>query len=131
MLYPFCILSGRYDRTAGRQARMVGGIWAKVSSIVYTSIFRSISIVPQRVSTAVYTFWRCSGFPYQVVFRLVERPLVWREASSSCNFITVSKIVYTSIPHVISISPQGCKGLFTPPLFLSLFHKCLYINIKT
>ena len=48
MLYPFCILSGRYDRTAGRQARMVGGIWAKVSSIVYTSIFRSISLVPQR-----------------------------------------------------------------------------------
>ena len=101
---------------------------AKVSSIVYTSIFRSISIVPQRVSTAVYTFWRCSGFPYQVVFRPVKLLSVWREAASSCNFITVSKIVYTSIPHVISISPQGCKGLFTPPLFLTLFHKCLYIK---
>ena len=43
----------------------------------------------------------------------------------------MSKIVYTSIPHISSISPQGCKGLFTPPLFLDLFYKCLYINIKT
>ena len=43
----------------------------------------------------------------------------------------VKNRLHLNSSHRRYISAKGCKGLFTPSLFLSLFHKCLYINIKT